>query len=104
MTTERGKARLEQLVWDAAHSRRAVAAAAGALLVVCFIAAVATRSPLAPASIAYAVPVSLAALALGTRAGIAAALVGAVLYWLGAYLDGRTLTAGYLSYRLLALL
>jgi gas vesicle protein len=97
------RTRLEQLVWRAARSRRAVAVAAAVLLVLCFVAAVATGSPGEPSLIAYAIPVSLAGIALGARGGMAAAVVGGALYWLGAYFDGRTLSAGYLSYRLAAL-
>ena len=63
-----------------------------------------TGSPKEPATIAYAVPVALAGIALGARAGMAAAVVGTALYWLGAYIDGETLSAGHLSYRLGALL
>jgi hypothetical protein len=94
---------LEQLVWRAARSRRAVAVAAAALLVLYLVIEIVTGSPKEPATIAYAVPVALAGIALGARAGIAAAVAGAALYWLGAYIDGETLSAGHLSYRLGAL-
>jgi hypothetical protein len=104
MTTKAEKARLEQLVWDAARSRHAVAGAAAVLLLVCFVAELITGSSREPALIAYAVPVSLAGLALGARAGMAAALVGGALYWLGSYVDGNALSFGHLSYRIGALL
>lgn len=94
---------LEQLMSRAAGSRRAVAGAAAALLVLFFVIEVATGSPREPATIAYAVPVALAAIALGAWAGIAAAGAGAALYWLGAYVDGETLSAAHISYRLGAL-
>jgi len=94
---------LEQLVWGGARSRRAVAGAAVALLVLVFAVAVATGSPLEPAIIAYAVPVALCGLALGALAGITAAVAGGALYWVAAYVDGHTLSAGHLSYRMGAL-
>ena len=100
----RAPSRLEQLVWRAARSRRAVAGAAAALLVLYLVIEIVTGSPKEPATIAYAVPVALAGIALGARAGMAAAVAGAALYWLGAYIDGETLSAGHLSYRLGALL
>jgi K+-sensing histidine kinase KdpD len=95
--------RLEHFVSGAVRSRRAVAAAAAALLVLFFVIEVVTGSPREPATIAYAVPVALAAIALGARAGMVAAVAGAALYWLGAYVDGETLSAAHLSYRLGAL-
>jgi hypothetical protein len=94
---------LDQLVWRAVRSRRAVAGAAGVLLVAFFVIAVATGSPREPATIAYAVPVALAGIALGAWAGTAAAVAGAAFYWLGAYVHGETLSAAHLSYRLGAL-
>jgi len=94
---------VEQLVWRAARSRHAVAGAAGALLVLFFVIEVVTGSPGEPATIAYAVPVALAGIALGPRAGMAAAVAGAGLYWLGAYIDGETLSVAHISYRLVAL-
>jgi hypothetical protein len=96
--------RLEQLIWRAARSPRAVAGAAALLLVLFFVIEVVTGSVREPATIAYAVPVALAGIALGARAGMAAAVAGAGLYWLGAYIDGETLSAAHLSYRLGALL
>jgi gas vesicle protein len=96
-------ARLERLVWDAVRSRRTVAIAAGALLVLVFLVAVLSGSPLEPAIIAYAVPVALVGIALGATAGVAAAVASGALYWLAAYLDGHTFSAGHLSYRLGAL-
>jgi hypothetical protein len=92
-------ARLERLVWDAVRSRRTVAIAAGVLLVLVFLVAVLSGSPLEPAIIAYAVPVALVGIALGASAGMAAAVAGGALYWLAAYLDGHTLSAGHISYR-----
>ena len=103
MTTKVERSRLEQLVWDAARSRRAVAGAAAVLLLLFFVIEVVTGSTREPATIAYAVPVALAGIALGARAGMAAAVAGAALYWLGAYVDGETLSVARLSYRLGAL-
>jgi PAS domain S-box-containing protein len=90
---------LERLLWRTAQSRFGAGAVSMLLLLLIFTVAVLTGSPREPASIAYAVPVTLAALALGALPGIATAVVASWLYWISAYVDGQTLSSAHLMYR-----
>jgi PAS domain S-box-containing protein len=90
---------LERLVWRTARSRSAAGTLSVLLLLLIFAVAVLTGSPGEPSSIAYAVPVTLAALSLGPLAGIALAVAGSWLYWISAYVDGELLPSTHLMYR-----
>lgn len=90
---------LERLVWRTARSRSAAGAVSSLLLLLIFAVAVRTGSPGEPSSIAYALPVTLAALALGPLVGIATAVAGSWLYWIAAYVDGEMLSSAHLMYR-----
>lgn len=90
---------LERLLLRAAQSQVVVGALSLTLLGAIFGVAVVRGSPEEPATVAYAVPVALAALGLGPLPGIAAAVGASWLYWISAYVDGEMLSSAHLMYR-----
>jgi PAS domain S-box-containing protein len=90
---------LERLLWRTAQSRIGAGVVSLLLLALIFAVAVLSGSPREPASLAYALPVTLAALALGALPGIATAVAASWLWWISEYVDGHILSSAHLMYR-----